>query len=39
MESNTSQKQLSLEGKIPELAKTLETLELLQVTCALLRPG
>jgi len=32
MESNTSQKQLSLEGKIPELAKTLETLELLQAS-------
>ena len=39
MESNTSQKQLSLEGKIPELAKTLETLELLQVAHLMPRPG
>lgn len=31
MESSTTQKQLSLESKIPELARTLETLELLQV--------
>lgn len=30
MESSTTQKQRSLEAKIPELVKTLETLALLQ---------